>query len=86
LTASRCSEFGQRSPRGPFNSLNNYDFFSPVKTLRITRLQAVAAYQPVAEVKCAGKMGTASHFRIDIGRCFDELRLRKWLQSPVFPT
>jgi hypothetical protein len=31
-------------------------------------------------------MGTDSHFRIDNGCCISELRLRKWCQSPFFPT
>jgi hypothetical protein len=39
---------------------------------------------PVAEVLCAGKMGTGSHFRTGIGRCMSKLRLRKWCQSPFF--
>jgi (p)ppGpp synthase/HD superfamily hydrolase len=29
-------------------------------------------------------MGTGSHFRIDVGRCMNELRWRKWSQSPFF--
>jgi hypothetical protein len=40
--------------------------------------------KPVAEVTWTGKMGTGSHFRIDVGCCINELRWRKWSQSPFF--
>jgi hypothetical protein len=31
------------------------------------------------------RTGAGSHFRLDVGRCIGELRLRKWRQSPLFP-